>query len=357
MYLANVGIHTNRTREVDWDEVRRTAQRNQEIWNTGSDQVATQPANQRTTTPTSMATTGLQNNQPATNTTQPVNRYADFNAPDTYLSSLQQAAPGSTQEMFTVSDKAPLANIGMHFNSNPFSSWKTSEGGFDEAQFNSYNSVGGVPLYRKNIETGQWEINPDGRLGELNKQFEGLNFRLENDPYAEDYQDGRPSLQLKWDNSVLPKDRFGNQGTSVDPIGFEDGRNGTLRYPGAVYDDPFYGRITDPRNMQQHQGWFDKFNEMLLGTPLLVSLAAGGLGGALGGAGALAGGISPSNALLGGQIVNGIANGADWESFIPMLISAGFSLSGANEFLGKLAPYARQAATVGAGQIVNRGRP
>lgn len=232
------------------------------------------------------------------------NPYAQFKDPSSYRTQLSMDRTDPHSAMVDPVD-SPLKDMSRYLTRNDiFTPWKTSDGGFDEVQFNSFNSVNGVPLYRKNLESGDWEINPDGRMGELNRQFPGL-FSMSR--RGDSYEDGRPDFQLDWDNSMLPKDRFGSQGLSVDPIGYEDGRNGNLRNPDLVYDDPFYGRITHRRNLQQHEDWFDKFNDML--GPILMSVAGMGLGGALGGASLLGGGFSPSTIMSLGQGARGAMNG------------------------------------------------
>lgn len=245
---------------------------------------------------------------------------------------------------------SPLADLGNYLSSNPFAAWKTGDGGFDEAQFNSYNTVNGQQLYQKNPETGKWEINPLGRMGELNNKFKGLNFRLEEDPSL-GYEDSRPNMRLVWDHTALPKDAFGNYGTSVNPEGFEDGRNGTLRNPNAVYDDPFYGRITHRQNMQQHEDWFDVLNDNI--GPLLMSIAGMGLGGALGGAGLLGGGFSPSTIMSLGQGARGAMNG-NIGNLLASIASMGMGpLTGLS---GMPLNLARAGSSMAVSQLLNRGR-
>jgi hypothetical protein len=187
----------------------------------------------------------------------------------------------------------PLADLGNYLNSNPFKAWKNSDGGFDEAGFTDYWQKLGNPFVKG--EQGQWTINPQGRLAEFNKLYPGLDFRLENDAYTEDYEDGRPSLQLKWNASALPKDKFGNFGTSVSPLNPQYG----LYNPNLKYTDPNYGLITPKQNLKGDPGFMQQVSRMLKHTPLLPTLALAGMG-------ALAPGFSSGASLV--NLGRGLAN-------------------------------------------------
>jgi hypothetical protein len=260
-----------------------------------------------------------QTNTPATPPTGP------SRDPRHYQTQIQDVSGGGARQDFGSSSnwKNPLADLGMYLQTDPFKHWKTGDGGFDEIAFDNFNRYNGVSLYRKNAETGKWEINPEGRLGELNRMMPNLNFRLENDPYREDYQDGRPSMNLMWNHEAIPRDAFGNYGTSVQG---EFSRNGLYR-PELQYDDPLYGRITPRQNLRPDDGFMDGLSRMVTRTPLLLSLASMGLGGALGGAGLLGGGFNPSTIMSLGQGASGALQG-DFSRMLQALVSAGLPMTG-----------------------------
>jgi hypothetical protein len=141
-----------------------------------------------------------------------------------------------------------------------------------------------------------------------------------------DTEGGPGAYRFHVDPSLLPQTRFGDvtRSAQVNP-------HTRLRDPSMVYDDPNYGRITDHRNVDTSS----------VG-PMLVSLAAGGIGGlasaGIGAAGA-AGSSIPGWATSGIRAAQSFGNG-DFAGGAGGILGALGSVAGLPSWATQIGRYA-----------------